>query len=109
MSCASGSSTTSTGTRCSRAPAAMSCSAVRAAALVLDADLRGRLHAQCAELLLQRAPGALQEGAQIEVLRKLVELEQERMERAQRSALLVLVQLVVRVVDRIEVHDHQVR
>ncbi|HTO07201.1 MAG TPA: hypothetical protein VMR86_09100 [Myxococcota bacterium] len=81
----------------------------RAPALVLDADLRGRVDPRPSDLLLQRAARALDELAQVELLRPLVQREQPGVQVAQRHAPLVLVQLVVRVVHRVEVHQHQVR
>ncbi|HTO54007.1 MAG TPA: hypothetical protein VMR50_11520 [Myxococcota bacterium] len=81
----------------------------RAAALVLHAELRGGRDAHLAELLLQGAARALQERAQIQMGGELVDLEQDRMQRTERRALLILVELVVRVVHRIEVHEHEIR
>ncbi|HTO55190.1 MAG TPA: hypothetical protein VMR50_17540 [Myxococcota bacterium] len=80
----------------------------RATAGVLDAQLVGRVHPGISDLLLQRAARPLQELTQIKVLGQLVERQQEGMQVAQRLALLVRGELVVRVVDRVVVHEHEV-
>ena len=66
-------------------------------------------HAQLAELLFQRAPRALDELAQVELLGELVQREQPRVQVTDRGATLVLVQLVVGVVHRVVVHQHEIR